>query len=228
MRTSLSLAVVGLLLMGAGCGFGGSSQANVNTGAGANANRPPANVNARGNVNAAANANINVNVNAPAPSGVRELPAATGVDATWETYTNDAIGFTFQAPTRGRYAPTWEVTFLAEGDARIQDGCFVDAQNESRTADRFSVDGVIFCRTFAREGAAGSVYLTQHVITKMGPRYVHLAFTKRAVNAAVLECATPPESGLSVSGDACIPFVMADFDAQIENIIATFRLVENP
>ncbi len=219
MRTSLPAAIAALLLIGAGCGAAPETPAADAPGANApvSANRPPVNA----PVTDAPPAT-------PPNQGVRALPAAAGVDATWQTYENEALGFTFQAPTRGRYAPTWEVTFVAEGDSAIVDGCYRQGASEDRSPERLSANGLTFCRSFFREGAAGSVYMTQHVVTKMGPRYAHLAFTKKAANAGMLDCATPPASGLSVSSEACVPFDLDEFDAQIEMIIATFRLVENP
>lgn len=218
MRTSLlPAAMAALMLLGAGCGDAPETPAAnaPGTDAPVTADRPPVDVPV-----------TDVPPAMPPGQEVRALPAATGVDETWETYTNRALGFTFRAPTRGRYAPTWEVTFVAEGDAAIVDGCYQDGAREDRTSERLSTDGVTFCRSFSREGAAGSVFLTQHVVTKMGPRYAHLAFTKKATNAGMLECPTPPASGLSVSSEACVPFALDEFDAQIEAIIATFRLVE--
>lgn len=226
MRTPLSLALAGLLLMGAGCGASSSTETNINvsTGAKANVNGAAAvNAGVNANVSAGANVNANVNSNTNVPSGeVRDLPAATGVDATWQTYNNAALGFTFKTPTKGRYAPTWEVRFLAENDTDVENGCYITAQNQAVEAVRLRVGDAVFCQTATNEGAAGSVYVTRHVVTKKGTRYILLAFTKRAVNAGMLDCATQPESGLSVSSDACIPFDMAAYDAQIEQIISTF------
>lgn len=217
MRISRPLMVssLALLLVGAGC----------DRAAAPGADAPPAN---RPAANAPAAARGNGNVNAPAVGGdARILPAPTGIDDTWKTYTNTSLGFTFQTPTRGRYAPMWEVTFIDQDDASIVDGCYQDSAREDRTPERLLSSGFTFCRSFSREGAAGSVYLTQHVVTKRGPRiYIHLAFTKKAVNAGMLDCAVPPESGLSVSSEACVPFDMAAFDGQIETIISTFNLNE--
>src|SRR5690606_38079230 len=46
-------------------------------------------------------------------------------DNAWQTYTNAALGFSFNWPDKGRYAPTWEVTFSKDGDESVKDGCYV-------------------------------------------------------------------------------------------------------
>lgn len=156
-----------------------------------------------------------------APSGY-ELPE---IDATWQTYTNKALGFSFRYPTKSRYAPEWEMKIAREGDASMQDGCYVDEQTDSGTEKRVMINGREFCRTHAVDPAAGSRYYTYHYATKFGSSYAILSFTKRAVNGDNYE--EPACHGKIVfSFGGCVEFVQADFEAQLDQIMGTFVEIE--
>lgn len=100
----------------------------------------------------------------------RPLTAAT-TDETWKTYTNDALGFQFMWPTKGRYAPQWEVTFAKEGSEAIEGGCRV---MEGATTEMVSAGGTTFCHSGAQNGDTRNDSYT----TKMGSTYATIHFTK--------------------------------------------------
>src|SRR3989344_4119268 len=114
---------------------------------------------------------------AAAPS-VTALTTTVTLDETWQTYSNAALNFEFKWPTRGRYAPNWEVRIISEGDPRMKDGCLPEGAVETRTPVRVSAGGVEFCHSSYNEGAAGTRVFTDHYATKNGGRYVTISFTK--------------------------------------------------
>ncbi len=210
MRTPAALGLISLLVL-AGFGCSGAAPA---------ANTPAANV-------PATTGNANANVNAPAAtSGARQLPAATGIDATWRTYTNKALGFTLQTPTEGRYAPTWEVNFPKPGDAHIVDGCYVPDAYAEGAPERVQVNGIDFCVSASEDAGAGQFYVMRDAVTKIGETFVRIAFVNHTVNAGNVDCNPMPESGKSTSATSCVPFIAADYQAQIDAILATFRLTQ--
>ncbi|MEK7473562.1 MAG: hypothetical protein AAB668_02450 [Patescibacteria group bacterium] len=155
------------------------------------------------------------------PSGY-ELPE---IDATWQTYTNNALGFSFQYPTKGRYAPEWEMSIVSESDAKMKDGCYFDEQTDAGTEKRVAIDGREFCRTNAMDPAAGSRYYTYQYATKFGSSYALLSFTKRAVNGDNYD--EPACRGKIVfSFGGCVEFVPADFEAHLDQIMNTFTETE--
>ncbi len=140
-------------------------------------------------------------------------------------YANKALGFTFRYPTKGRYAPEWEMSIVREDDARMKEGCFFDEQTDPGTEKRMTINGREFCRTHAVDPAAGSRYYTYHYATKFGSSYAILSFTKRAVNGDNYE--EPACHGKIVfSFGGCVEFVQADFEAQLDQIMGTFVEIE--
>ena len=69
------------------------------------------------------------------PSGY-ELPE---IDATWQTYTNNALGFSFPVPGSIRTGMGDEYRF--ESDAKMKDGCYFDEQTDAGTEKRVAIDG---------------------------------------------------------------------------------------
>ncbi len=207
-----------LLLLGVGCSRAAAPAANT-----AAVNRPAANAPA-----AVANTNVPTaaNVNTPASaSGVRTLPAASGIDDTWKTYTNKALGFSFQTPTKGRYAPTWEVSFLKSDDAHIVDGCYVPDASSNGAPERVvgSAPVTDFCLSASGDAGAGNFYVIRDAVTRINNTYVRIHFVNHAYNAGAVGCNPLPESGMSTNATSCVPFVEAEYRAQIDNILATFN-----
>lgn len=218
----LIVSTIALLLLGAGCDRAAEPAAKTPP-----INRPTTNVPAANlpTINAPAAA-ANTNTNAPTPaSGVRELPAATGIDGTWQTYTNAALGFSFQTPTKGRYAPTWEVSFLKSDDARIVDGCYVPDANPDGTPERVvgSAPVTDFCVSASGDAGAGNFYVIRDAVTRINNTYVRINFVNHAYNAGAVGCNPMPESGMSTNATSCIPFIEAEYQTQIDNILATFN-----
>ncbi len=113
--------------------------------------------------------------------------AAPGVDDTWQTYTSRSGDFSFKWPTKGSYAPTWEVTLLNASDPELKDGCDTGKDIPLKNAEQITTDaGVTFCHTSQNEGAAGSAYYTDAFTTKVGDSYAVITLTKHVSSAGAL------------------------------------------
>ncbi|TAK05210.1 hypothetical protein EPO33_04520 [Patescibacteria group bacterium] len=237
MRTPLSFALAGLLLVGAGCNRAAAPAANTAT-----ANRPAANIPAATtNTNAPTTANVNVNVPTPA-SGVRTLPAASGIDGTWKTYTNKALGFSFQTPTKGKYAPEWEVKLIDTAtllrQEYLQGGCYsiIFASMPGRQGDTeeyVSVGGREFCHASLGNPFADGFGHVDIYTTNIGSRTVAIIFRKVTHNPATCMDTDPvcadafakKELVLSFASGRSL-FILDEYQAQLDTIIATFRVTE--
>jgi hypothetical protein len=155
----------------------------------------------------------------PAAEGAMTLETTVQLDDTWKTYTNAALGFSFRWPSKGRYAPDWEVRFFGENSDKMQDGCFDEGAVERNPSAQVTVGGVGFCHSSFEEGAAGSRYLVDHYATKKGSQYVVISFTKRTTSAAALGC-TGFE--LSASPAACVEFDEKAYLELLNQIVSTF------
>ncbi|MEK7073316.1 MAG: hypothetical protein AAB974_02665 [Patescibacteria group bacterium] len=228
MRISHSLAVSSLavLLLGAGCTQAAEPAANAPV-----VNRPTTNA-------PAANTPANANVNAPAPAaGVRDLPAATGVDGTWKTYSNAVLGFSFQTPTKGKYAPEWEVKFIAATDTHLQDGCYSDIYETTTgregTPERVSVGAREFCHASMGDGFAGGFGYVDTYTTQIDGRSVAVIFRKIAHSPAACMDSDPVCADafakkamvLSFASGRSL-FILDEYQAQLDTIIATFLVTE--
>lgn len=109
-----------------------------------------------------------------APASTSSLPA---VDETWRTYTSKAGDFSFQWPTRGRYAPTWNVTF---SDTGCSEG--------AKTLNVFGTVG--FCHDATTDGAAGTIHYTDVYKTQHGKSYIQITFTKAGSSMSGFDEAT--------------------------------------
>lgn len=159
----------------------------------------------------------------PEPSvSTPESPSSTQttvtIDDTWKTYQNKALGFEFKWPTKGKYAPEWEVKFLKETE--VQDGCY-PGDAESVEKKQITVNGVEFCVTSEMGAAAGSRYFSDYYVTKKDKTFILLQFKKRVVSGGPLGCSFE----LSASSSACIPFLEAEYRATLDAMISTFRYV---
>jgi hypothetical protein len=153
----------------------------------------------------------------------KELTPAT-TDATWRTYTNAALDFSFMWPTKGRYAPEWEVRVFAATDTEVADGGCYHVQGANQDTERFAkVGSQEFCHTSASEGAAGSVYFTDAYATRIGSRVVVILFSKQVTNGGMIPNCSEPYSSVST---ACVPFVVTEYQAALEGIVGTFKLTE--
>lgn len=152
-----------------------------------------------------------VSVPAPVPAKSAEIPSTattTAIDATWKTFTNKALNFSFQWPAKGRYAPTWEVTFIQDGDASIVNGCHAQPYTESQPPASLAAGDQTFCHTSYSDGAAGTIHLFDDYAAKIGMRYVVVHFVK---------------AYSTVAGPV---FDQATYRAMLDQIVGTFRMAE--
>jgi len=148
-------------------------------------------------------------------------PAKT--DSTWKTYVNVALGFSFMYPTKGTYAPQWEVKVFKDTDAQVHGGCYAVTGGEVGEPSMPMVGSQMFCHTSASEGAAGSTYFTDAYSTPFGHAIVVLVFTKQVTNAGIIPNCSAQYSTVS---NACVPFTVADYEAALDGIVGTFQLTE--
>jgi hypothetical protein len=129
-----------------------------------------------------------------APStDMRSLATTIVLDETWQTYNNEALSFEFRWPTRGRYAPRWEVDILATNDASLTDGCVSGTDEE-----RVLVGSTAFCHTVSEDGR------TDVYAATIGSSVVTLAFTPSPLPANV-------------------EFIPEDYRTHLDQIVSTFR-----
>jgi len=125
------------------------------------------------------------------------LETTVPLDDTWKTYVNKALSFEFNWPTKGRYAPRWEVTFVSEGDARIKDGCIVEGSAGTR---HVTVGASTFCHSWKDDGSGP----TDWYAVKHDSRYAVIRFTKSP---------TVPDEGFSLE----------EYRAHLDQIISTYK-----
>lgn len=122
---------------------------------------------------------------APAPSA--ETPPVTPsplpvIDTTWKTYTNKALGFSFQSPTKGIYAPTWGVTFLKSDDPKLKDGCYQGEGNPRQNSGSLQVGDTTFCVTRFEDAGAGQRYDTDYYVGGLKGSVILMTFSKHFTN----------------------------------------------
>jgi hypothetical protein len=149
-----------------------------------------------------------------------ELPV---IDSSWKTYNNTALNFSFQYPTKGRFAPEWNVAFLQEHDATLSGGC-VNPQTTPRTPnDAIIVGDSTFCIVREVDAGAGQRYFTDTYTVPRSERIVKFTFTKRLANGDLFEDENCHGKVVISSGTTCIPFDEALYRAHLNQIIATYR-----
>lgn len=168
-------------------------------------------------------------VTAPKSEGVRELtPAVT--DETWKQYTSKAFGFTFMWPTKGRYAPEWEVKLYESNNKNIgSDGCHIVPPPDVRTATvNVRVNEQAFCHT------NGSIVNEPDVdddarikidfyTTSFGSKFVTIQFTK-TVYVANEDCRKTSGAALTTVKNACAPWTEDEYQSTLNGIVGTFKL----
>ncbi|MFA6430011.1 MAG: hypothetical protein WCV84_05990 [Patescibacteria group bacterium] len=86
------------------------------------------------------------------------------VDDTWGTYTNKALGFSFRWPNKGRYAPTWEVTFVKE---------------QAPLAQLLLINGIEFSHDASTsETVEDKLTFSDRFTTKKGDKIILISFEK--------------------------------------------------
>jgi hypothetical protein len=164
---------------------------------------------------------------APAPAVTSTISLPT-IDETWKTYTNAAVGFSFQWPTRGRYAPEWEVKFVKEGDAHVDDGCYLTEDYPRRAQDEYQLEagGVRFCHTRYHDAGAGQVYYVDYYLGKVKNTWVLLTFTKRLANGSMFDDPKCHNQTVVAYGTTCYPYGEIEHVAHLDQIVGTFKLTE--
>lgn len=150
----------------------------------------------------------------------KELPV---IDGTWQTYTNAANKFSFQYPTKGRYAPEWNVTILSQGDARLEDGCKKAEANLRSTPGPFVVGDSSFCVVREVDAGAGQRYFTDAFTAPRGDKFIQITFSKRLANGDLFEDESCHGKTVISSGTTCILFDEALYRAHLNQIVATYR-----
>lgn len=146
---------------------------------------------------------------APTPSsdGARALVAAEP-DATWVLYTNKALGYTVNTPTKGKYTPTWEMKYVDQSDSHIINGCYFNInptpKNEAVSDTVVVPDGTKFCHIKSEFGDSPSLFVVDGYTTVLGKKFIVIEFTKVAteVNA----------------------FVDSDYQKTLDGIMGTFQM----
>lgn len=138
------------------------------------------------------------------------------IDDTWKTYTDKAKTFEFKWPTKGRYAPTWEVKF-SDSD------CAVGEDGQTGTKTIFEAGGQSFCHMSFMGAAAGTAYLTDVYTTKIDEHFVAIGFSKKVYSAGALNCDFANQYPYSTSASTCVAFDQNIYASHLDQIIGTFK-----
>lgn len=150
----------------------------------------------------------------------KELPI---IDASWKTYSNTALNFSFQYPTKGRYAPEWTVEMMQSTDARLNGGCINPGANGRAANSSLVVGDSTFCVVRAVDAGAGQRFYTDSYTVPRSERIVLITFTKRLANGDMFEDVACHGKTVISSGTTCIPFDEALYRAHLNQIVSTYR-----
>jgi hypothetical protein len=204
----LLIPLLALAILGAGCSSAPTTTSTDNASTSTTTTTtPPASTDTSGSTTTTQNASGSL------------TPATT--DATWQTYTNVSLGFSFKYPTKGTYAPQWTVKFYKDTDTAISGGCLAASGAQANPSSMPMVGSQMFCHTSASEGAAGSTYFTDNYATAIGHTVVVIAFTKRVTNSGLIPNCSAKFSAVST---ACVPFDLTAYEAALDGIVGTFTL----
>jgi hypothetical protein len=157
----------------------------------------------------------------PAMPSIVDLPE---VDDTWQTYTNKAETFSFQWPTKGRLAPTWEMSL----PSKLEDGCYLSPDFETPLATkRLKVGDQSFCHTSYMDAAVSIRYFTDYYAANVNGQNVLIRFQKELVVGEVIGDGTC--TGLVLRGSteaSCLRVDPVDYGAQLDQIMNTFKTLE--
>ncbi|MCR4256514.1 MAG: hypothetical protein NUW08_02305 [Candidatus Uhrbacteria bacterium] len=148
------------------------------------------------------------------------------IDDTWKTYTNGSLTFSFRYPTRGRYAPTWGVTFVKTDDAKMQDGCYQGDANPRQNAGTLFVGDKKFCVTRYEDAGAGQRGLTDFYAVEQKGTIVLIAFSKQFANGDNFEDESCHGKLVVASGTSCTPVDIGVYNATLDQIVGTFQETE--
>jgi len=156
---------------------------------------------------------------------VSAVSSTIAADGTWQMYTSKTLGFTFRWPTRGSYAPTWEVKLLKASNREIKNGCDIGKNLPLKKPEQITTrSGVTFCHTSAVDAGAGQFYFVDAFATHIDGTIVVITLTKHVVNAGILGCSFTKNYPYSTSGARCNPFQADKYRAEYMTILSTFNL----
>lgn len=144
------------------------------------------------------------------------------VDTTgWQTYQNKTLGFQFQYPIRGSFAPEFSVKLLPLNSSQVKDDCYAETGLPGDTPERLTTNGTAFCRTRILEGAAGSTVNHEYWVTTTEKWYAIIEFTKKYVTdpRIIGGC---EDGGPDVGKPRCQAFDINSYKKQVEDIMSTF------
>ena len=157
----------------------------------------------------------------PAPTSGAPVVLPT-VDDTWKTYTNKGETFSFQWPTKGRMAPTWEVLM----PKTLTDGCYINAElGENFEKTTLTVGDTTFCHTSVQGAATSHRYLTDYYATVVDGQNVVLSFEKVLVVGDVIgdgKCAGMLVLPTSTE-KPCLVVDPVAYAAHLDQIVGTFK-----
>jgi hypothetical protein len=144
------------------------------------------------------------------------------IDDTWKVYTNKGETFSFQWPTKGRMAPTWEVLM----PKTLTDGCYINAElGENFEKSTLTAGGLTFCHTSVQGAATSHRYLTDYYATVVDGQNVVISFEKVLVVGDVIgdgKC-----TGVLVlpssTENPCLVVDPTAYASHLDQIVGTFK-----
>lgn len=147
------------------------------------------------------------------------------IDDTWGSYTNRAGTFSFRYPTRGRYAPEWEVSYIAADDTNLSGDCYTGNGSSRGTQSTLSVNGTSFCHTKTDDPGAGQHYYSDYYLANVAGTRVLFTFTKHLVNGDMYDdVSCHGKIVLSVGDSFCAQFDEAIYEATLDQSMNTFTV----
>lgn len=210
----LLLPLFALVLVGAGCSLGSETKTETEM--------PPVPV---VKTETKTETKTEVKTETSPSSGETQTLTPATTDDTWKTYTNAALGFSFMWPTKGRYAPEWEVKVYDLKNPNIPE-CFLTAQYETEPIVSLGGD-LAFTRSHFKAASVDhtSLYHCYSLALPNENSRIVIGFSKQYYPADEACLKGTNASGTSVKG-VCSPFVEADYQSALDGIVGTFKKTE--
>lgn len=129
-------------------------------------------------------------------------------DVTWVLYTNKALGYTVNTPTKGGNTPTWKMKYVDQSDPHMINGCYFNTNPTTKNkavSDTVVVpDGTTFCHSNNKFGDSPSFFVVDDYATVAGKKFIVIEFTKVTTGASA--------------------FDTADYQKTLDGIMGTFQL----
>ena len=143
----------------------------------------------------------------PSSDGERTIVAAEP-DETWVLYTNKALGYSVNTPTKGGNTPTWEMKYVDQSDPHIINGCYYYLNPTPKNPPQGDIvvvsDGTKFCHTKIELGDSPSIFIVDEYATIVGKKIIVIEFKKGITDASV--------------------FVASDYQKTLDGIMGTFQM----